>query len=108
MRDEEGGSDHGQPCSLALTVTDSMSLSNPGCSSVGLEKSSSVKSARLMGVGNRNESVPVVIRLLPKKAKKARKKKKPERVLTHDEQVEGRNSAKLDLDLEMEFFESLQ
>ena len=56
-----------------------------------------------MGVGDMNEAVPVVIRLLPKKAKKSRKKV-PGRVLTHDEQVEGRDSAELDLDLEMEFF----
>ena len=55
-----------------------------------------------------NEAVPVVIRLLPRKAKKSRKKKIPGRVLTHDEQVEGRDSTELDLDLEMEFFESLQ
>ena len=54
-----------------------------------------------------NETVPVVIRLLPRKAKTSRKKT-PGRVLTHDEQVEGRTSAELDLDLEMEFFESLQ
>ena len=49
-----------------------------------------------------------MIRLLPRKAKKSRKKKTLGRVLTHDEQVEGRTSAELDLDLEMEFFESLQ
>ena len=55
-----------------------------------------------------NEAVPVVIRLLPRKAKKSRKKKIPGRVLTHDEQVEGRDSTEPDLDLEMEFFESLQ
>ena len=55
-----------------------------------------------------NETVPVVIRLLPRKAKTSRKKKTPGRVLTHDEQVEGRTRVELDLDLEMEFFESLQ
>ena len=54
-----------------------------------LEKVSSEKPAQLVGVEDVNESFPVVIRLLPKKAKKARKKKKSGRVLTHDEQVEG-------------------
>ena len=49
-----------------------------------------------------------LIRLIPRKAKKSRRKKTPGRVLTHDEQVEGRTSAELDLDLEMEFFESLK
>ena len=97
LGDEQEGLDHVQSCSLALTVADPV----PGLAS-------DLKAPRLLEAGDMNETVPVVIRLLPRKAKTSRKKKTPGRVLTHDEQVEGRTSAELDLDLEMEFFESLQ
>ena len=62
------------------------------------------KEITTMGEGDMNEAVPVVIRLLPKKANKSRKKKISGCVQTYDEQVEGRDSVELDLDLEMEFF----
>ena len=54
---------------------------------------SGVKTAQVVAVGDMNEALPVQIRLLPKWSGK---KKKPGRVLTHDEQVEGRDSAELD------------
>ena len=101
VRDEQGGSDNGQSCSLALivavpsikagdeSINSRSSYKCPACLSVDLEKVSSEKPAQLVGVEDVNESFPVGIRLLPKKAKKAKKKKKSGRVLTHDEQVEG-------------------
>ena len=97
LGDEQECSDHVQSCSLALTVADPI----PGLDS-------GRKAPRLVGAGDMNEKVPVVIRQIPRKAKKSRRKKTPGRVLTHDEQVEGKTSAELDLDLEMEFFESLK
>ena len=96
LGDEQECSDQVQSCSLALTIDDPV----PGLAA-------NLKAPLLLGAGDMNESLPVVISLLPRKAKMSRKKT-PGCVLTHDEQVEGRTSAELDLDLEMEFFESLQ
>ena len=61
LGDEQEGSDHVQSCSHALTVVDPV----PGLAS-------NLKAPRLLGAGDMNETVPVVIRLLSRKGKKSR------------------------------------
>ena len=53
-----------QSCSLALNVDDPVT---------GLD--SGLKASGFLGVGDMNKAVPVVIRLLPKKAKRSRRRR---------------------------------
>ena len=65
-----------QSCSLALTIDDPV----PGLAD-------NLKAPLLLGARDMNESLPLVIRLLPRKAKKSRKKKTPGRVLFCDPKI---------------------